>query len=495
MSVARPPIVWTIAGSDSGGGAGLQADLKAFEAFGVHGCSAVAALTAQHSCAVERVEPVSASMLEAQLAALARDLPPAALKTGLLGSIENVHVVARWADRLRVPLVVDPVLGATTGAAFADEALVAAYRQVMLPRATLTTPNGREAARLGEPPFGRAGVVTGGDDGGACAADRLHSPQCVGALTLPRIDTPHHHGSGCVFAASAAAALALGFVEAEAAVLAKMSTAHALRRGYAAGAGAGPVRPGPGFARERRGLPELGGPAVRGFRPLPAREIGLYAVVDSAAWVERVLALGVRTVQLRIKGQPRGLRDEVRAAVRSARTYGARLFVNDHWALAVELGAHGVHLGQEDLEDADLAAVRDAGLHLGVSTHAMWEVCRALALVPSYLACGPVHATQLKAMPWTPQGEHNLAFWCDLLAGVPVVAIGGLDAPRARDAARCGAAGVAVVGAITRAADPAAAVHALQAAFADGRREHAAGRGHAVPALPRPTLAPGATGA
>ena len=151
-SVAKT-IIWSIAGNDSGGGAGLSADQRAAEAFGVHLCPVVAAVTAQNSVGVARVEPVSPELLDAQLAALADDMPPAAVKTGLLGSAENVAVVARWIDRLRardprVALVVDPVLGASTGAAFADEAVLRAYVELLLPRATVVTPNGREARRL-----------------------------------------------------------------------------------------------------------------------------------------------------------------------------------------------------------------------------------------------------------------------------------------------------------------------------------------------------------
>ncbi|HNL41437.1 MAG TPA: bifunctional hydroxymethylpyrimidine kinase/phosphomethylpyrimidine kinase, partial [Ottowia sp.] len=146
------PIVWSVAGNDSGGGAGLAADLRAAAAFGVHLCPVVAAITAQHSQAVTRVEPVAADLLDAQLAALAADLPPAAIKTGLLGSADNVAVLARWVDRLRqrapLALVVDPVLRASSGAAFADEAVLRAYRELLLPRATLVTPNEHEARRL-----------------------------------------------------------------------------------------------------------------------------------------------------------------------------------------------------------------------------------------------------------------------------------------------------------------------------------------------------------
>lgn len=493
MSGARP-IVWSVAGSDSGAGAGLQADLKAFEAFAVHGCSAVAALTAQNSVQVEAIEPVSPEMLEAQLAALAQDMPPAAIKTGMLGSAANLRVLLRWIDRLRarnpsLALVVDPVLRSTTGASFVDDALLQAYRKELLPRATLLTPNRREAAvllglaALRSPAdveqaaqalreAGAAAVaITGGDDAGAFSEDYVSGPYADGWLRLPRVDTPHSHGTGCVFASSAAAALALGFVAVEAAVLGKMATTEALRNGYPAGQGAGPVRPREGFALDIANLPLMSTGSGAGarwshppFAPLIEKNLGLYAIVDSAAWVQRVLAAGVRTVQLRIKdaAHPR-LRDEVRASVAAARAAQAQLFINDHWRVAIEEGAYGVHLGQEDLATADLDAIASAGLRLGLSTHAYWEVCRAWALKPSYIACGPIHPTAAKAMPWIPQGNGNLAYWCALLP-LPVVAIAGMDVARATQAVQCGAAGVAVISAITAAQSPETAIEVLKRA-------------------------------
>jgi thiamine-phosphate diphosphorylase len=191
----------------------------------------------------------------------------------------------------------------------------------------------------------------------------------------------------------------------------------------------------------------------------------------------------VKLVQLRIKdAPPDALVREIRAAIAVARAAGATLIVNDHWELALELRADGVHLGQDDLEDADIDALHHAGLLLGISTHSYWEVCRARALRPSYVACGPIHATAIKQMPWIPQGDANLAYWCALLHDTPVVAIGGMDAARARDAMRAGAWAVAVVGAITRSEDPHAAIAALRDATA------AADAQAPVPAFARATL-------
>ena len=156
MTRSSTPIIWSIAGTDSGGGAGLAADQRAADACGVHLCTAVAAVTAQNTTAVSQVQAMAPELLDAQLAALASDLPPRVIKTGLLGSAANAQVVAQWVDRLRerapVQLVVDPVLRASTGAPFADDELLKAYRELLIPRASVITPNQPEArVLLGDP--------------------------------------------------------------------------------------------------------------------------------------------------------------------------------------------------------------------------------------------------------------------------------------------------------------------------------------------------------
>lgn len=477
----RKPVVWSIAGSDSGAGAGLQADLRALQAFGVHGCTVVAAITAQNSLTVSRLEPVSADMLDAQLAALAHDMPPQAIKTGLLGSVENLRVVCTWVDCLRaqgqdVALVVDPVFGATTGAPFANHALVRAYAQELLPRATLVTPNQGEAQRLGLVPGQTvdkpmpAVAITGGDvaQQGGLASDWLSCSHVSGWLSLPRVASANHHGTGCTFASTAAAALASGYGVADAVVLAKMATTHALRHAYAAGQGAGPVLALPDFAQHIQNLPWLQAqPGGQGcFPALSDPALGIYAVVGSAEWVHRVLAAGIRTVQLRIKDSGEAsLATQIQASIAMARaTPGAQLFINDHWQLALEHGAYGVHLGQEDLPEVDLNALRQAGVRLGVSTHSYWEVARAWGLQPSYIACGPVFATQSKDMPWIPQGLDNLRYWAGLLP-LPVVGIAGIDARNVADVAATGAASAAVISAISQAHDVPGACRLLQHEF------------------------------
>lgn len=518
-----PPVVWSLAGNDTAGGAGLAADLRAAEACGVHLCPVVAAITAQNSLAVTRVEAVPTDLLMAQLEALAEDLPPRVIKTGLLGSVDNVRAVAHFVDRLRVQapvhLVVDPVLRASTGATLADEALRAAYLEHLLPRTTLLTPNRAEAQALlaasGAPtPAGapelaaalrtlgaQAVVVTGGDDAARhpwLSLDWMDSPQTRGWLSLPRLATPHTHGTGCTFASSAAAAMARGFVVADAVVLAKMATTAALRQGRTAGRGAGPVLPRADFVTDPTLLPTLSldedvpndppcdtAPARSSGRP----PLGVYAIVDSAERAEAVLAArpSVSMLQLRIKRPPQvppddpawcaSLRAACARAQAAADAAGAALVLNDHLELALELGARALHLGQDDLLALDgalrarLARARRAGLQLGLSSHSLWELCRAAGLRPDLIACGPVWATTTKDMPWHPQGLDNLAWWVRM-APAPVVGIGGILQPaQLRAVAATGAAGACVVRGLGEA--PAQTLPGWLEAWRQGRAEHA----------------------
>jgi thiamine-phosphate pyrophosphorylase len=180
-----------------------------------------------------------------------------------------------------------------------------------------------------------------------------------------------------------------------------------------------------------------------------------YPVVPDADWVERLAVAGARLMQLRIKDRPD---DDVRDAVRRAKTscarHGAQLVVNDYWQIALDEDCDFVHLGQEDLVDADLAALRRAGLRIGISTHDHAELDKALRHEPDYVALGPIYPTTLKQMPWAPQGLARIGEWKELIGNRPLVAIGGLTVERARLCLVAGADSVAVVGDIVRHADP-----------------------------------------
>jgi len=254
-----PRVVLTVAGTDSGGGAGIAADLATFAALGVHGACVVTAVTAQDSLGVHGVHVVPTEHVRVQLAAVRNDLPLAAAKTGMLATPEAVRLVAhQLAD---VPLVVDPVLAATTGAILADAEVRQAYLDELFPVATVITPNAREArtllgagddvtarhlaARLTE--FGPAVVVTGGPEPG-----RRHDV-CTDWLALPgqeaqplrhaAVDTTNDHGTGCTFSAALAVGLAHGDPLVRAVTDAAEFTARRLRssRSWTLGRGRGPI--------------------------------------------------------------------------------------------------------------------------------------------------------------------------------------------------------------------------------------------------------------
>ncbi|MCL6407778.1 thiamine-phosphate diphosphorylase [Dickeya dadantii] len=202
---------------------------------------------------------------------------------------------------------------------------------------------------------------------------------------------------------------------------------------------------------------------MNGAFPATDARLGLYPVVDSVEWIERLLGAGVHTIQLRIKDQPADQAEpDIIRAIALGRRYQARLFINDYWQLAVKHQAYGVHLGQEDLDTADLDAIRAAGLRLGVSTHDDAELARAVAIKPSYIALGHIFPTQTKAMPSAPQGLVELARHIRALDGrFPTVAIGGISIDRVPAVLETGVGSIAVVSAITQAADWRAATATL----------------------------------
>jgi thiamine-phosphate pyrophosphorylase len=181
----------------------------------------------------------------------------------------------------------------------------------------------------------------------------------------------------------------------------------------------------------------------------------VYPIVDSAEWVSRLLRLGVRLVQLRIKGRSSAeVRSEIREAKALCAHAGAQLIVNDYWLLAMAEGCDFVHLGQSDLDTADVAALRKAGVRIGISTHDHNELARALALEPDYVALGPIYPTLLKVMPWSPQGLRRITEWKCRVGRIPLVAIGGLTVERLPGVFAAGADTAAVVNDIVRNPDP-----------------------------------------
>ena len=171
-----------------------------------------------------------------------------------------------------------------------------------------------------------------------------------------------------------------------------------------------------------------------------------YPIVPDFAWLERLVPLGVKTIQLRLKdASPQRVRREIAASMEVCGRHGCQLIVNDYWQEALALGADYIHLGQEDLAGADVAAIHAKGTRLGISTHSEDELATALAADPAYVALGPIYETRLKVMKWAPQGLDRLADWKRRIRGLPLVAIGGITPERADGVVAAGADCVAVI--------------------------------------------------
>jgi len=268
---------------------------------------------------------------------------------------------------------------------------------------------------------------------------------------FPAQSIPPFTGDDAVYRAALAACSQLGFIASDAECLARAWAAQTQRLG-AFTPTHWPDHP-QDFGLQPR-------PHATPFAPCP-QHLGLYAVLPNADWVARMAQAGVPTVQLRFKSDDaNAIAREVQAAVQAVQGTEVRLFINDHWQQAIQAGAYGVHLGQEDLDalhPSDIATLRASGLRLGVSTHSYAEMLRADRVRPSYIALGAVFPTTLKAMKTPPQGLARLHDYARLMRDYPLVAIGGIGLEQLPEVLASGVGSVAVVRALTAAPDPEAA--------------------------------------
>lgn len=489
MSDNAKPIVWTIASSDSGGGAGVQADLHTFNALECHGCSVVAAITAQNSYQVIGYEAVSPALFCAQLSCLLEDMPPQAIKIGLIPDAALLQLLADWLRQHKAQyqfaVIADPVLSSSSGYNFISQSSLSIWRLQLLPLLDLITPNLPELALLSALPQGterqqaavllaagaKTVLVKGGHnrETGQYVHDILlteNEPDVE--LIQPRIQTLNNHGTGCVLSSAIAAAAAHCYTLTDAVIIARAYLQQGLSQGYTTGTGAGCLQHG-SWPEQSQHFPHLPTKqtAQRDGRAFAQMNfpIGLYPVVDNVSWLTSLLPCQPDVIQLRLKqGTAEDIEHQITQAISLSRDYNLRLFINDYWELAIKHGAFGVHLGQEDLEQADLNAIATAGLRLGISTHSYKELLIARQLKPSYIALGHVFATQTKQMPSKPQGLAKLKRYVALCRDIPTVAIGGIGIQQIKDVTACGVDGIAVVSAITAQLKP-------QQAYTDLKRQ------------------------
>lgn len=461
---------WTIAGSNSGGFSGIQADLIVFKHFNVNAGSIVTAITAQNNTSVNSIYHLPDEQIIAQLNALPQ---PHAIKIGMLGCDSHISILKHYLSKNSCNVILDPILFSTSGYALFNGTIdhyLSSLKQ-LLPYITLLTPNIHEAEWLTQKKIysfydmkqacqqilamGVKNVlIKGGHMKDETFSQDLwaNSDEYVW-LTSKRHQLTSIRGTGCTFSSAITACLANNYSMKDAIVIAKMYISQYIRtnRFY-----------GKTWRLDLFDLPFLHSSPMDSENPAFPRcdhAIGLYPIVDSKKWLALLLPLGIRTIQLRIKNMKGAeLENEIIESIKLAKQFGAQLFINDYWELAVKHNAYGVHLGQEDLECADINAIRKAGLRLGISTHSYFEIARAHTFKPSYMACGPIFETTSKIMSFAPQGIERLRDWCKLL-DYPIVAIGGINKDNFQHVKETGADGIAMISAITQAKNPGAAAN------------------------------------
>lgn len=475
MDLVTQASLLTIAGHDPSGGAGISADMAAANALGVPACSAITALTIQNSQGVSAVHPVLPKTLQAQVEAILADMPIVAIKIGMLGSRAMVSRVVQILSDVDVSMILDTVFKASVG----EHLLETGARQVfitrLLPMATLITPNIPEAEQLTGLSINsrqqqlaaaqallamgaRAVLLKGGHLDDALAADLLlerGKPPLW--LMAPQLASVHSHGSGCVLASSIAAGLVQGLSLVSAVVQAKARVHGGIAHSQVLGQGVGAVATF-GWQPHCDHFPWLhaGDTPIALASPFPSmhQSMGIYPIVACADALLPLLQAGCRTLQLRVKSADMDfVSKQIQQAVAICQDHpDSQLFINDHWRLAIEAGAFGVHLGQEDwqaLSEQDQQVLRKSGVRLGLSTHNVAEMALAHAARPSYMAVGPLFGTVSKQIDHPAVGLTHLADWVRWLSpAYPVVTIGGIELADVAAVKACGVDGIAVIGAV-----------------------------------------------
>lgn len=502
------PIVWSIAASDSGGGAGIQADLNTIHSLGCHGCTIITAITAQNSVSVDKVHPISAVDLAAQWQALEKDLPPQAIKIGLLPEPSTLRWLARHLETLRsrtsnaIYCVWDPVLKASTGARFLD-AFDRGEIDPLLKQVDLITPNLQEAEMLTKIAIksyddielaakqllergANSVLIKGGhsfndpstnnsptDEVSFCRDFYVDKNQSFW-LSHEKQDQIHSHGTGCSLASAIASFVAQDSdtesgtgsskSASNAIVLANRFIQQGLRLAAPQGQGAGPVWQA-ALENHPADFSDLSYSSEyfsksQNQQAFPAAvELGIYAIVDNLNDLNRLIDQGVNTLQWRLKtkNETESETDQktelLQNAIKICREKSIPLYINDDWQLALEFNAYGIHLGQEDLHalsPEDLKHIQDhgavQGLKLGISCHNEAELAFAHSLKPSYLAFGPVFTPNSKIVDHPPLGLTQLKNWQSGYGQLyPTTCIGGIELNNMEQVLKTGITSIAAI--------------------------------------------------
>ena len=501
----KQPVVWCIGGIDSSGGAGITRDAITLADLNAHACVITTQATVQSNSIMLSKESMTASALNQQWQVLSESTPASAIKIGAIANDEQALLLCariRSMDKPRPFVLWDPVIRTSSGGKLSE--LSEPVVEELLNTVDLVTPNTQELSWLTRLSIksedslltaahqlitkgAHAIYIKGGHaNWQAHVCDTFISPTQTIQFSQPRKETGKLRGTGCMLASAIAAFVVNDYCIEDALTLANAyvsqvrhascaNTAYTLTSqtsspayGRCIGFPNNPLcfpsvkfyqrehAPSqPSLLSAKQELHVQSQAIERPFPALTQTDLGLYPVVDSVDWIARLLPTGVNIIQLRVKhGTQEEIRQQIKEAIALTKNTHCQLFINDYWELAIALGAYGVHLGQEDIDTANLEAIRQAGLRLGISTHGFAEIQRVRALHPSYIALGHIFPTNTKDMPSKPQGVERLRKYVALCEGIPTVAIGGINLARIADVAKTGVNSIAVVSAITQADEP-----------------------------------------
>ena len=474
----------TIAGSDSGGGAGIQADLKTFAALGVYGSSVITAITAQNTLGVINSAGIATTLVDEQLEAVLSDIGADAIKTGMLYDNDIIEVIVNRLGFYKVPcLVVDPVMVATSGDSLLTYKGIDALRDKLLPQATFLTPNREEASALcgfniesakDLPQAARAlhqmganfVIITGIKQDGQ-SIDFCYDGYEFNQLKGPIIDTANTHGTGCSFSAALTAYIARGASPWMAVNMAKKFVTSGLRYAYTVGKGSGPLNHMAAFypgKLDDLDILETRDNAFHDWANRPQLENSPFLNViiggplcegrDYAELARLAAINGAGLIQLREKDwDTRQLVDTAVKMAKVCHEYGALFVVNDRVDVAAASGADGVHIGQDDLNPHMARALLGPEKIIGVSAGNINEALAAVAAGADYLGVGPVYPTTSKDCR-NDAGGPGLVAEIAARVSVPIIGIGGITPENTPPLIKAGAAGIAVISSILAAADP-----------------------------------------
>lgn len=500
----KKQICLTVAGSDSGCGAGIQADIKTFFSLNCYGVSILTAITAQNNQKVLAIESISHDLFNKQFEAIADDLMPKVIKSGMLANKTQIEILSQFLDKNpEIPYICDPVMIATSGDQLVSPSVIDTFKEKLFTRASLITPNLDEAIFLSDGFFTKEQIKTHQDlkslaiylvktyhlnaillKGGHFltddkqAIDYFYNGKNEFFLESKRIVLNNSksdvHGSGCTLSAAITAFLTQDFDLENSVILAKAYITESIAKTntHPHGNGASPIIQSH-FPSNKNYFPRIFKNKISNLSFRPLNHIGLYPIVDSSDWVLFLAKNGIKTIQLRIKDKDLSLIEkEIKQAIIYQKKYDLQLFINDYYELALKYHAFGIHLGHEDLNflldknPSVLEKISQNNLYLGLSTHDYYELSYALNINPSYVALGPIYETTTKKMRFLAQGIEKLNIW-QSLSNVPLVAIGGINLSNIEIILATKVNGIAILSLITKAENPKIMIDTLKKLFDD----------------------------